>query len=107
MLNSAMASCSMFCAPRMLSAAAALLRQNFPNYLLTWMTVMDSLREASARATVLSSGVMDSGLLGAEFGERTGSIILTFRVIDSLGMGAVILSVSVLSMKRVRDGQNV
>lgn len=47
----------------MLSGAAALLCQNLPNYLLTWMAVMDSLC-----VCVCGGGTMDSVPLSKEFG---------------------------------------
>ena len=61
----------------MLSAAAALLGQNLPNYLLTWMAVMDSLGLGEgAGATALSPGVMNSVILGEEFEKGTRAIVL-------------------------------
>lgn len=46
--------------------------KKLPNYLLTWVTVMDSQGRRVQGAKVLSSGVMDSGLLGVEFAQRLG-----------------------------------
>lgn len=92
----------------MLSEDTAVFQQNLLNYLLTGMAVMDSQREGeSAGATVLSLWVQWRVHCWVESleGDHVCTVVLTFRVMDSLGIRGCYFVCFTLISEKEKEGE--